>query len=92
MYCLENLTVPVQSAVHTQERRHFSNALQVFPANTVGDGDYEILTRINEYNRRDLSFQADALNAFRGVLECFELREQDPIHHFLGLPLYPMDP
>ncbi|OJD33178.1 uncharacterized protein BKCO1_32000106 [Diplodia corticola] len=42
--------------------------------------------RIEEYSKRNLSYQSDSLNAITGVLQTLELSDP-PIHHYYGVPM-----
>jgi len=60
----------------------------VFPAIDFQRDRYGILSRINEYSMRNLTFSSDSLSAFLGVLRAHE-RLETPVLHFWGLPLFP---
>ncbi|KAH8677945.1 heterokaryon incompatibility protein-domain-containing protein [Xylariales sp. PMI_506] len=49
----------------------------------------DLRVHINAYSRRRLTYESDALNGLLGVFRTFQDQE-DPIHHFGGLPVYPL--
>lgn len=56
-------------------------AYHVFPSST------DMCERIEEYSRRQLSYQSDALNAVAGVLQTYE-STIIPEYHYFGLPIF----
>ena len=59
--------------------------LQVFPKFGLGLSSNDLTKRLNEYLRRNLSYDSDALNAFLGVLQAYN--DQHTVHHIWGLPV-----
>lgn len=57
-----------------------------FPQAHVLLTESKLLDCIQDYSRRKLTFEEDKLNAFLGVLQCFE-DLPDPIHHYQGVPI-----
>lgn len=50
----------------------------------------QLLAQVQEYSRRDISYDRDSLNAFLGVLHQWETRlawTKEPMSHLWGLPL-----
>lgn len=89
MHCIELLVRPLDK-MHVKSKRAFG-------ANTPGHDSYDetpgekprkIMGDISEFNRRDLKFPEDALNAMYGIFNSFNggLR---PVHQFLGVPILP---
>jgi hypothetical protein len=88
MHCCESTPLWLEEA-HTKGLKRFKESvhtLRVFPSKGIGKTGNEIGARIQEYIRRNLSQDSDALNAFLGIFQAF--RElQHPIYHHWGLPL-----
>jgi hypothetical protein len=92
MHCLESLALPL-NLLHTKDRSHFFDSInlpRVFPNQVVGKHTMEVPDRIEDYNRRQLSFETDALDAFQGILQSFKSLKH-PVENFLGLPLFPTE-
>ncbi|RMJ16441.1 hypothetical protein CDV36_003908 [Fusarium kuroshium] len=47
-------------------------------------------TMVNEYSMRELTFETDILDAFKGILRAFESLEA-PVQNLCGVPLYSLD-
>jgi hypothetical protein len=88
MHCCESTPLWLEEA-HTKGLKRFKESvhtLRVFPSKGIGKTGKEIGARIQEYIRRNLSQDSDALNAFLGIFQAF--RElQHPVYHHWGLPL-----
>jgi hypothetical protein len=88
MHCCESTPLWLEEA-HTKGLKRFKESvhtLRVFPSKGIGKTGNEIGARIQEYIRRNLSQDSDALNAFLRIFQAF--RElQHPIYHHWGLPL-----
>lgn len=54
----------------------------------VGKAPYHLFNRIEEYTKKNLSFQSDRLNAFLGILNRFET-ELHSSRHLWGQPMVP---
>ncbi|KAI1738439.1 HET-domain-containing protein [Xylaria scruposa] len=80
--CLETLC---QSLIHPPRGvpsiKHTNVIPDIKRSGTIIISDY-----LGEYNKRQLSYPSDALNAFRGVFHMFE-RQSPPILHCGGVPL-----
>ncbi|KAI6084285.1 heterokaryon incompatibility protein-domain-containing protein [Hypoxylon rubiginosum] len=46
-----------------------------------------LLNQISEYTRRELSYETDSLDAFKGVLASYETNKKIPINHLWGIPV-----
>lgn len=90
MYCHEALDIPYASMHAAGEQRmdakfHTSPThIGLFPLG-VGATPQEIFMRIEEFSRKDLSYQADRLNAFLGVLRVYYL--EHGVRHLWGVPI-----
>ena len=88
MHCTESYLVDLR-ALHSQKRVFHEKVDfgRAFPS--LGDlrKPHTISDRINEFLKRDLSFDSDALDAITGILKIYrDLRE--PINFFCGLPIF----
>lgn len=55
-----------------------------------GDTSQHLLQQLDEYSRRNISYESDSLNAFLGVLHQWETRlakTKKPVSHLWGLPI-----
>lgn len=86
MHCCEGFAHPFKTDELTDMiLETLGSSMQIFPSQTVGMGAGEIFGRIEEYLRRDLSYDTDILNAFIGILQQGRLSSK-PICHMWGLP------
>jgi hypothetical protein len=91
MCCYESLLSPADTDTKIKPRFKWAGNHRLFPANGVGHWPWEILTRIEEYTERSLSYDSDILNRALGVLRAFEDMKY-PIRHYWGVPiLTPVD-
>lgn len=90
MHCLESIRAPLR-ALHTRHRnvrmRDKVEMCRVFPLRGIGKNRRDITDRINEYVQRSLTFDGDALDAFKGILSAFRHKFPKPVFSFCGLPL-----
>lgn len=93
MHCCEY--IPEQQFSHPVSamlpNRRFQSAMLALPQ-LYPDSTHALMTSfdlfLTEYLRRQLSFQADALNAFMGFLRYFWRQQERPIWHFWGVPFW----
>ncbi|KAK4118452.1 HET-domain-containing protein, partial [Parathielavia appendiculata] len=74
MHCAESIQAPLKP-LHTQNKDRMRDAVnmsRVFPLHTVGRNPAALRDRIGEFLQRSLTFEADILDAFRGVLAAYE--------------------
>ncbi|KAI0865934.1 HET-domain-containing protein [Xylaria cubensis] len=80
--CLETLCQPLIHPPHGVPSIKHTNVIpDIKRSGTIIISDY-----LREYNKRQLSYPSDALNAFRGIFHMFE-RQNPPILHCGGIPL-----
>ncbi|TRX89934.1 hypothetical protein FHL15_009206 [Xylaria flabelliformis] len=80
--CLETLCQPMIHPPHGVPSIKHTNVIpDIKRSGTIIIRDY-----LREYNKRQLSYPSDALNAFRGIFHMFE-RQNPPILHCGGVPL-----
>ncbi|KAF2428038.1 hypothetical protein EJ08DRAFT_327446 [Tothia fuscella] len=92
MHCPESLAFPLQS-LHISNAQRFPEKLtlwKAFPARGVGNGHHSPMDRIVEFMNRNLSFDADALRAFQGIIEEFK-NSKSQVHFLSGVPLAPRE-
>ncbi|KAF2119503.1 heterokaryon incompatibility protein-domain-containing protein [Lophiotrema nucula] len=90
MTCYESLSFPLKP-MHTknlQETRSNVRVPRLFPSRGVGKSPMDIIICMNAYCQRDFKYDADALNAFQGILTSFG-RMRHPVRHLYGVPLFP---
>jgi hypothetical protein len=80
MWCIEGFAHALED-MHAKNRQHFPlpenqrpSLPVIFPCRGVGVSmdEHDVWERIREFWPRKLSFQSDALDAFRGILRAFE--------------------
>jgi hypothetical protein len=92
MYCCEALNLPLRS-LHTQNghrfKAQFCNKINIgmFPRG-LGTSAWEIVERIEEYTKRQLTDPSDILKGFSGVLHAFA-RSRKRVLHCAGVPMIP---
>ncbi|USP73653.1 hypothetical protein yc1106_00927 [Curvularia clavata] len=61
--------------------------LRAFPFNGVGYTVFELQERLTEYYSRQLSFDTDVINAFKGIISAYDQLESFPFRltHFYGV-------
>ncbi|KAI0546740.1 HET-domain-containing protein [Xylaria curta] len=80
--CLETLCQPlIHPPRGVPSIKHTNVIPDIKRSGTIIISDY-----LGEYNKRQLSYSSDALNAFRGVFHMFE-RQSPPLLHCGGVPL-----
>ncbi|KAK1749643.1 heterokaryon incompatibility protein-domain-containing protein [Echria macrotheca] len=92
MHCLETISAPLE-ALHTDNRQRFRDRIdisRVWPLRGLGKFAADLEGRIEEYARRTISYQSDALNAFEGVLAKFGAMER-PVRALCGVPIFDSD-
>ncbi|KAF2803344.1 HET-domain-containing protein, partial [Mytilinidion resinicola] len=86
MQCFESLSLPLVS-LHTKDLEGFRAAVNIpvaFPIRGVGKDSLEISDRINEYSKRDLTYDDDSLKAFYGIIQRFS-KMILPLAHLSGV-------
>jgi hypothetical protein len=94
MSCVEWLSMPLQKLPRPADRKFFPAAKipSLFPLGKLGPKDRKELGRmVEEYSARSLSYNDDRLDAFRGVLSCFESCCAG-LNHICGVPVWETDP
>lgn len=61
----------------------------IFMRGSIGKYPWKILTNISDYNKRQLTYESDALNGILGILRRFEEEPKYPVYHFWGVPVLP---
>jgi hypothetical protein len=95
MYCCEALNFPLQN-LHTQNGHHFKASfcngcdIGMFPKQ-IGASSWEVVQRIEEYTRRQLTNSSDILNGISGILRAFENSKQRVLN-CAGVPIIPQAP
>ncbi|KAJ0124011.1 tol protein [Diaporthe amygdali] len=90
MHCLESIQIPLERLhIHNNSRMQDDvDMSRVFPRRELGKSIMDLDDRLQEYLRRDLTFDSDILNAFRGVLSAFEHRFPKRMKSLHGIPIY----
>lgn len=90
--CLEMHAVEIVKTVFSsrpseeREKDPLSESLQVFPWG-VATARRDIFARIYAYQKRELPYESDHLNAFLGIINQF-WDSKDPVYHLWGLPFH----
>jgi hypothetical protein len=63
-------------------RPDFTQNLRAFPRRGVGSESREVYDRLEEYYRRNVSYDTDIINAFLGIFQAFP-----DVTHFYGIPI-----
>lgn len=102
MWCTEGLSYPLKR-LHTDDLQKFHEARsrpgsqrfyeerlpRAFPRQRVGQDLDSPIIRIEEYSQKRFTFERDALDAFRGVLNKFRTSKTGPLQgHICGVPLW----
>jgi hypothetical protein len=76
----------------------FQSYYQVFPPGMVGNRWEDLYERLSEYYKRQLSFNTDIIDAFRGIINAFNAtkfaKQPSPlmsVTHFYGVPVFSSD-
>ena len=88
MHCCEAIPKDIKKS-HKKNLSQFKEVdrtFEVFPQKGIGKTGAEIEERIQEYLKRRLTKESDALNAFLGGFQAFQEIEH-PVHNFWGLPM-----
>lgn len=83
MHCFESL-----GSVGIRHPAVLPTLMTVFPEQGVGSSLDDIRSRILEYSKRSLTFEADTFRAISGVLQLFA--DKFGFRHLCGLPLCPI--
>lgn len=90
MHCLESIRVPLEG-LHTLKNGRMRDSVsisRVFPHRGLGKYPSNLESRINDYLKRSLAFDGDALDAFRGILTHYRCAFAKPIESICGIPLF----
>jgi hypothetical protein len=89
MHCCESMEWPLD-LMHDKETGTFKKLIIQGPlgSKTPGSDPYEIMKYISEFNRRELTFVEDKINAMRGILHGFQ-ESPMPVYQFMGVPMMP---
>jgi hypothetical protein len=92
MHCPESISFTLES-LHISNGQRFPEKLDIwkaFPNREVGNDLLSPRDRIEEFAKRELTFDSDALNAFQGIIK--EFKGLNRLVHFLsGIPLIPSE-
>jgi len=92
MYCCEALNLPLKN-LHTQDGHRFKAEfcgkfnIGMFPRG-IGTSTWEIVQRIEEYTKRQLTNPSDILKGISGILHVFK-DSKTRVLHCGGLPMIP---
>lgn len=89
MHCFESISISLQS-LHISSNARFGDdmkAFRAFPPAGTGRTAYDIVSRIEEYSKKSLSYNSDAINAMLGIFKQFE-KVNNSIDQFWGLPIF----
>lgn len=91
MHCQESIPIPLE-ALHILSKQRYRSSVNI-PKVFVSSGNaldtrglISFWTCVNDFSHRDLTYQGDALNAFKGILGQFR-RHTAPIHDYFGIPI-----
>ncbi|ESA42402.1 HET-domain-containing protein [Neurospora crassa] len=88
MHCEESQTA---SRPLSRETKSLDHLQVVFPSDSDFEASHTVWERINEFSKRTLSFEHDALDAISGILNMYrtKCREAGGIAFLCGMPLFP---
>lgn len=91
MHCHEGIFTPLR-ALHISSLERFSASVNIWKAfpDRIGKSWWDFELRVREFSSRSFSKDADALDAFQGVLEVFE-HQKRPLRNICGMPLFPRE-
>lgn len=90
MYCVESVVQPLDKMARGGGKIHSSSFLfpRVFPSHGIGKSSMDIVYRIQEYQKRQLSRPTDGMDAFEGILRRFQIPNLNT-DNLLGVPIFP---
>ena len=89
MYYRESIEKPLHILhVKTQQKLRAWNGDGLFVVTGLGSYRWEVLHRIAEFSRREITYDSDVLNAMIGILNEFK-RMKQPVYHHFGVPSLP---
>ena len=84
MYAYESMSGVIDSV----KERHSDIFTTPFPSQRGSYSAWDIMRRVENYTRRQLTWQSDILNAFQGVLQIFNATKA-PLRTIYGIPILP---
>lgn len=81
--CCESIDFSLSQS-YEMEKSPFSN-FGLFEKAFKDSGEFHILSCLNEYTKRHLSYQSDAINAMRGLFRALSSKA-DPVWQYWGIP------
>jgi hypothetical protein len=89
MYCTESLDLPLDK-LHIKSKETFrENTLHgAFIHKTPGKKPWQVMEYVAEFNKRELTFPKDAINAMQGIFHSFS-NSRRPVYQFVGVPILP---
>jgi hypothetical protein len=89
MHCCESVSKPLDLLhVKSRQRMRAWNGDGPFNSGGLGTHPWQVLDRIAEFTKRQLSYESDVLNAMIGILNAFSVMKRPVLHHF-GVPCLP---
>ena len=89
MHCAESLVLP-RDQLHVKSKKEFKVdvASGAFRNKDPGKKPWQIMFYVSEFNKRDLTFPSDAVNAMEGIFNSFS-NGRRPLYHLVGVPIPP---
>jgi hypothetical protein len=89
MHCTESPVVPLDK-LHIKSKEKFrENTLHgAFIHKTPGKKPWQVMEYVAEFNKRELTFPKDAINAMQGIFHSFS-NSRRPVYQFIGVPILP---
>jgi len=89
MHCRESVVIPLESCKITSTSIF---CRPIFPVKGQKESPLQIYNRINEFLTRDLSFDADVINAMKGIFSLYRNARPLPMLFVCGLPVFGPEP
>jgi hypothetical protein len=89
MHCTESKALPLD-VMHTTRKERFKAEVPkgAFFYKTPGDNPWEIMDYVATYNKTQLTFPEDKLNAMQGIFRVFA-KGAYPLYQLMGVPILP---
>lgn len=87
MHCAEVLHLPLDEMLDKRSgKARVEVPLGAFATKSIGDYPWRIMLYVSDFAARQLTYQADALNAIQGIFRAFE-KSTHPVYQLMGVPI-----
>lgn len=89
MHCTESLALPLDK-LHIKSKKTFKENTPSggFMNKTPGKKPWQFMYYVAEFNKRELTFPGDSLNAMQGIFNSLS-NSRRPAYQFVGVPILP---